>query len=298
MDEIAFSDPASPCDEDEFSFGDYFAAEDALLSLAESLHTALGAGEIRVVGPILGVPLPGWLSEFRNSTVVTGEQALRLLRSALRGVRIGCDLSLTEDGSALIGIDFDGLLRVDLDERHSCLLLELLPDGLEIAVEQPTPPHDDGQRNIADDRFWQALTDLLPKHPDGLLLIERWADGSFGETWRLANARTVDRIRGAVREHSLLVVAELPALEEIDLAARFDDTSVRALDDLDLRYFRPAPDSPDLGIAPLTAAALAADPDAWTRPVRVVSSWTAAPLLAAVVPDRATGAVTAHWPTW
>jgi hypothetical protein len=296
---FAFDEAVSPREEDEPSFADYFAAEDALLRLVESLHTALGSGEIRVIEPLLGVPLPDWLPEFRNGTVVSREQALRLLRSALRGVRIGCGLSLLKDGSALIATDFDGLLRVDLDERRCALLSELLPDTLEIVSEQPAPPAADSQQGIADDTFWQTLAALVPKHPDGLLVIERWAYGDYGETWHWATLGTLDLIRGTVREHSLLIVDELPVLEEIDLAERFDDTSIRALDDIDLRYLRPSQDSPDLGVAPLTSSALAADPGAWNRPVRVVSSsWTATPLLAAVVPDRTTGAVAAHWLTW
>ncbi|GAA2264811.1 MULTISPECIES: hypothetical protein [Kitasatospora] len=297
--QISFSDAVSPRDEDEPSFSEYFEAEDAMLRFVESLRLAVGSQEILVHEPLLGIPKPSWLPDFRNGVALSPDQALRLLRSSLRGVPIGCTLSCLGDGSVLIGTDFDGLLRVDIDDRHEPLVLSLLPQELRVAVRQPTPPQPDVKNEAADDHFWQSVSNLLPAHPGGLLVIERWAYGTWGDSWYLATGETIDRIRRSIREHSQVIVQELPEFENIILSERFDETSVLAIDEIDLRYLPSTSHGLDLGIQPLTSAVVAADPEMWNRPVRIVSfpysSRTI--LLIAVVPDSVTGTVTADWPT-
>ncbi|MFC8715844.1 hypothetical protein [Kitasatospora sp. NPDC057198] len=296
---FAFADAASPREEDGPSFGEWFAVEDAVLRFVEALRSAVGSRKIVVREPVLGVPLPEWLPDFRNGTVVSLEQAARLLRAALRGVRIGCVLSLLADGSVLVGVDFDGVLRVDVDERHGLVLPDLLSEELGVVDQRPCPPPTGLQERTLDEDFWRSVRELLPERPDGLLVIERWAYGDWGETWYLAATDTLDQVRRAVRENSLVIVQDLPDFEEIVLAQHFDGTSALALDDLDLRCLPAAHgDGPDLRIRPLRGAP--ADPALWQQPIKLVSPSSTGhpPLLAAVAPGTVPGTAIAPWLAW
>ena len=292
--QISISDPVSPQDDEEPSFGSYFTAEDSMLRFVRSLLSALGSEETTVREPLLGIPQPDWLPDFRNGVHLSLDQSLRLLRCSLRGVPIGCRLLLIEDGSVQISADFNGLLRVDAHERHESVITSLLPPGLEIFAGQPTQPPESMQDRVADEGFWQSVKDLLLTLPLGILVIERWADGIWGETWRLATIGTIDQVRRSIRENSLVIVHRLPELEEITLSERFDETSVLVVDQLDLRYFLASSLGPDLGIKPLTSAAVAADPSLWDRPIRIVSFPYSdpAPQFVAVAPS-----LTTNWMT-
>ncbi|GAA3754596.1 hypothetical protein HDA32_004306 [Spinactinospora alkalitolerans] len=190
----------------ELTWDAYLRVEEAYLRAIRILADAYGVTEISVRHPEAWSPLPGWLTEFRDGTVLSLETAVRVARAVLRESGIFCHL--VSEGRIDLSFGRDYTVYADVAGDPDEALARIRGTGLDVLDESasadPFRDVDDDEffRLPADADFWLRLSERIGRRRGRHLLLERWAQGTYGQSWYALLPGDSEAVRRRVRPRS------------------------------------------------------------------------------------------------
>lgn len=205
---------------------EYQRVEDLYIAAVETLARAAGARLFVLRHVVLNRPEPWWLGRAYEGRVVDLPTALRLLRD---GVRDGTNVAWLESGEFEVGVVTDFYLAARIPDSALGALAEIESTGL-YAVRVPSWLEEDESPVVArraDDGFWSEVAARSGLEGESTLVLERWANGSYGYRWHLVCDGDFSSVAGAASAQSLITAFQGPTIR---WAARDDLLpSVRSL---------------------------------------------------------------------
>ncbi|UDM05440.1 hypothetical protein [Streptomyces longhuiensis] len=209
---------------------EYQRTEDLYVFAVEHLAHEAGVNQFEMRDIILSSPEPSWLGNMYDGRVVDLGTALRLLRRMLRDGDVSC--SLRSADVLKVAVETDFYLSVQLPDSAVDSLAQIERMGL-YPVRVPCWEEDEGEliSRPADAEFWAEVASESHIRRSPMVILERWARGSYGERWHLAEEGNPRPVAESVRPHSLIT-----AITDLEIQwARRDELvrTVRSLMDGD-----------------------------------------------------------------